>query len=272
MLRSQACFLFAAKRCYLDAEIIFVGPRKSYEMFEANSRIRHQDAPYARGGSLRDRLQASAALWFDDGIVIDPDSRLTQLGLISVCDPSRYFFFPSRGIKGLGRLPELAAQWVDEAFGTDGRQFIAPPAVVGKPAEVTVSLGVGENPSKRLGDDFERELIGMLDGCSVLIDKGGSAEERERVERAALPGIRTHDGSFAHFAAEIARSKLYVGYDSAGGHVASACGVPVVSIFAGAVNDRFFDRWKPIGTVIRGEDPDVRAHVRRAISEARSRF
>jgi ADP-heptose:LPS heptosyltransferase len=266
--------LDAAKRRYPDAEIVFVGPRKSYEMFEADSRIRHQDAPYARGGSLFDRLSTSASLWFDDGIVIDPDSRLTQLGLISVCDESGYFFFESRSFGGDGseRLPELAAHWVRSVFSVDARPYVAPLAAEGEPAEVTVSLGIGENPAKRLGDDFERELMESLEARSVLIDKGGSAEEHDRVERAVRPGMRTHDGSFAHFAAEIARSKLYVGYDSAGAHVASACGVPVISVFAGAVSERFFERWKPIGTVIRGEDPDVRAHVRHAIEEARRRI
>jgi hypothetical protein len=261
--------LDAAKRRYPNADIVFVGPRKSYEMFEADPRIRHLDAPYARAGSLRERLQASG-LWFEDGIVIDPDSRLTQLGLISVCDPSRYFFFPSRSIEGTGRLPELANQWARSVFAVDAKPYIAPRvASTEDAADVTVSLGVGENPAKRLGDDFERELVDSLRGCSVLIDKGGSAEERARVERAVLPGMRTHDGSFAAFASEIARSKLYIGYDSAGGHVASACGVPVISIFAGAVGGRFFERWKPIGTVIRGEDPYVRTHLSRAIAEAR---
>ena len=33
-------------------------------------------------------------------MVIDPDSRLTQLGLIPVCDDSRYFFFESRAFGG----------------------------------------------------------------------------------------------------------------------------------------------------------------------------
>ncbi len=66
--------LDAAKRRYPDAEIVFVGPRKSYELFEADARIRHLPAPYARGGSLVERLRASAALWLEDGIVIDPDS------------------------------------------------------------------------------------------------------------------------------------------------------------------------------------------------------
>ncbi len=259
--------LDAAKRRYPDAEIVFVGPQKSYEMFQADARIRHFPASYARGGSLIDRLRASAALWFDDGIVIDPDSRLTQLGLISVCDAARYFWFESRSIEGPGRLPELAARWARSVFGVESRPYVAPAEATGEPAETTVSLGVGENESKRLGDTFEGELIKLLEGRSVLVDKGGSAEERARVERVVPPGMRAHDGSFASFAAEIARSKLFVGYDSAGGHVASACGVPVVCVFAGAVSDRFFERWKPLGEVIRGDDPGVAIQaVARAIA------
>ena len=65
--------LDAAKRRYPDAEIVFVGPRKSYELFEADARIKHRAAPYARGGSLTERLLASESIWFDDGIVIDPE-------------------------------------------------------------------------------------------------------------------------------------------------------------------------------------------------------
>jgi hypothetical protein len=255
----------AARRRYPDAEIFFAGPQKSYEMFQGDPRIRHFPAPYARGGSLADRLRASAALWFEDGIVIDPDSRLTQLGLISVCDEARYFFFYSRAIQGPGRLPDLAADWAKKIFEVDARPFVALPAPGGEAAEITVSLGVGENEAKRLGDAFERDLLQLLGGRSVLVDKGGSAEERTRVERALRPGMRAHEGSFASFAAEIARSKLFIGYDSAGGHVASACGVPVISIFSGAVSDRFIDRWRPLGQVIRAEEGSVLARVARLI-------
>ena len=49
----------------------------------------------------------------------------------------------------------------------------------------------------------------------------------------------------------IANSDLYVGYDSAGQHAAAALGIPLISIFAGAVNDRFFERWRPDGRVLR---------------------
>jgi hypothetical protein len=257
--------LDAAKRRYPGAEIVFAGPRKCYELFEADPRVRHLEAPYARSGSLKERLRASAELWIEDGIVIDPDSRLSQLGVISVCDPERYFFFESRSYGGDGRerLPELAARWASEVFGAEGAgPYVAPKAGPGDRFDVTVSLGVGGNESKRVSDEFERELLKLLAGRRVLVDKGAGAEERERVERALQPGMRTHDGAFAPFAAQIAKSKLYIGYDSAGGHVASACGVPQISIFAGAVSERFFHRWKPAGRVIRADHGGVLEEVR----------
>jgi glycosyl transferase family 9 (putative heptosyltransferase) len=263
--------LDAAKQRYPDAEIVFVGPRKSYEMFEADPRIRHLPAPYARSGALLDRLRASASLRFDDGIVIDPDSRLTQLGLISVCDEKNYFWFESRsyGARDHKSLPFLASLWAAEVFDFHhARAFVAPLASADPPADITVSLGVGENDAKRIDGDFECDLLRALaeTGASILVDKGGTAEERNRVERAVLPGMRTHDGAFAPFASQIARSKLYVGYDSAGQHVASACGVPLISIFKGFPSERFFSRWRPNGTVIRGDSSNVIGEVQSAIT------
>ena len=262
-----SALLDAAKRRYPSAEIVFAGPRKNYELFEADPRIVHREIAYARGGSLRDRLQASEALWFSDGIVIDPDSRLTQLGLIRVCPDDHYRFFDSRSFGGNAneRLPDLAARWADDPAA---RPYVSPRPASGPPVDITVSLGVGENPAKRLDDDFERQLLQLLaeTGASVLVDKGGSALERERVERALMPGMRTHDGAFAPFAAEIARSKLFVGYDSAAGHVASACGVPLISIAKGFVSERMAARWRPHGTVIDGDMPNVLDQVRRALA------
>jgi ADP-heptose:LPS heptosyltransferase len=270
------------KRCYPDAQILLVGPRKSYELFEADQRIRHFPAPYAQSGSLAEKLRASAALRSQliNGVVVDPDSRLSQLGLIPVCADRDYFFFESRTFGGTSneRLPVLAARWMRDVFGVaDAAPYVAPLPASGEPPEITVSLGVGENASKRVNDKFEAELLRMLaeTGASVLVDKGGSAEERERVERAvsvcAAPHVRTHDGSFARFAAEIARSRMYAGYDSAGGHVASASSVPLLSIFNGFASERTLERWKPQGTILRADkpdllDPDLLDEVRRAIT------
>ncbi|MDP8990546.1 MAG: hypothetical protein M3N41_10775 [Acidobacteriota bacterium] len=247
--------LDAAKLRYPGAEIVFVGPLKSFELFEADARLQHRLVPYARSGALQDRLCATASLWLDDGIVIDPDSRLSQLGLISVCQEHNYFHFPSRAYGGDGNQPlaDLAARWAHQVLGVKGaRPYVAPLPSTAPPADITVSLGVGENPSKRLNDAQERELIRALaeTGASILVDKGGSAEERERVERALLPGMRTHEGAFAPFAAQIATSKLFVGYDSAGGHVASACGVPLISIAKGFVSERMAARWRPGGVIL----------------------
>jgi hypothetical protein len=246
----------AAKHRYPDAQIVFVGPRKNYELFEADERVEHFPAPYARSGSLRDRLAASASLWFDDGLVMDPDSRLTQLGLIRVCDDNRYCFFESRAWGGdsMDRLPDLAAQWAEDRAA---RPYVAPLPVEGA-FDITVSLGVGENLSKRLDDRFESGLMQALaaTGARVLVDLGGSPNERVRVERVLQPGMETHDGPFAPFAAQIAKSKLFVGYDSAAGHVASACGVPVISVTAGFASERMAARWRPLGTIIRGDQAD----------------
>jgi ADP-heptose:LPS heptosyltransferase len=71
----------------------------------------------------------------------------------------------------------------------------------------------------------------------------------------------------------IAGSSLYVGYDSAGQHVAAACGVPLISIFAGFPAPRMFQRWSPSGprtTVIRVDHPDpveILTKVARALAK-----
>ena len=257
--------LDAAKRRFPDAQIVFVGPRKNYELFEADPRIAHHPAPYARSGALLDRLRASESLWFEDGIVIDPDSRLSQLGLIRICPEENYFFFPSRefGAQTDLPLPALAAQWAKETFGVESKPYVAPLAPAEPPAVITVSLGVGENQAKRIPGEFEIELMRLLagTGASVLVDKGGDAAERARVESALQPGMRTHDGAFAPFAAQIARSRLFIGYDSAGGHVASTAGVPLISIARGFASPRMQARWRPNGTVLSGDDPDLLRHI-----------
>lgn len=266
--------LDAAKRRYSDAQIFFVGPRKNYELFEADPRITHLPAPYARSGALRERLAASAALWIDDGIVLDSDSRLSQLGVLSLCDESRYLWFESRacGGDGLGRLPDLASAWAKEILAVEGsRPYIAPLPSTLPPADITVSLGVGDNPAKRIGGDFEKELLLLLasTGASILVDKGGSDEERQRVEAALQPGMFTHDGAFAPFAARIADSKLFVGYDSAAGHVASACGVPLVSIASGFASGRAASRWRPNGTVLNGDAKNILGGVEHVLASLR---
>lgn len=240
--------LDAAKQRFPRAEIVLVGSRKSGELFAADDRITLQEVTYGRGGSLAERLAVRPDLWDDNGIVLDPDSRLTQLGLLPVCAEDRYFFFESRSYGGDSNLalPELASRWCEEVLGVAGQPYLAlrKPGVA--PARATVSLGVGENPAKRVADPFEAELLRLLPD-DTLIDQGAGGEEQERVRRAARAPQRLFQGGFAEFAALIAQSDRFVGYDSAGMHAAAALSVPLVCVFAGAVSNRMFERWKPTG-------------------------
>jgi ADP-heptose:LPS heptosyltransferase len=261
----------AATLRFPDASIVFAGPRKNYELFAGDARIAHAPVEYRRGG-LRERL----AVWEDlktllaggDVLVLDPDSRLTQLGLLPFCEEERYRLFESRayGADTDRTLPELAASWAQETLGVaDARPYVAVGPLHAARPYITVNLGVGENAAKRLPDPFEERLLRRLaaTGLPIVLDKGGSDEEALRVERAAEhsgAAVSFWEGSFAGFAAIVAGSRLYVGYDSAGQHVAAASGVPLVSIFAGFPVPRMFDRWKPVGPqcqVIRVDRPDV---------------
>jgi ADP-heptose:LPS heptosyltransferase len=284
--------LAAAKQAWANAEIVFVGPRKNFELFAADDRLSHAAVEYRRG-SLRERL----AVWdelkllaADPGcLVIDPDSRLTQLGLLPVCEEDRYRLFESRRYGGASEdnLPALAAQWAHETLGIpDAAPYVAvgrtgcPPGQSARvPLDpplpyIAVSLGVGENPAKRIADPFEQDLLALLaTRAPLVIDKGAGGEEAARVERASGGNSTFWDGSFAGFAGIIAGSSLYVGYDSAGQHVAAACGVPLITIFAGFPSLRMFHRWRPSGprtTVIRVDRPEpaeILARVARALAE-----
>ncbi|HUJ23610.1 MAG TPA: glycosyltransferase family 9 protein [Bryobacteraceae bacterium] len=253
--------LDAARQRFPRARIVLVGSRKSWELF-AGRGIEHAPVSCLRTGSMRERLapwtELARLLTQPDSIVIDPDSRLTQLGLLPVCPEENYYFFESRayGSEGDDPLPVLAARWAHETFGVEQTlPWIAPAektAIPGTPL-ITMSFGVGENPAKRCSDPFEEQLVAHVAerGAFVLIDQGAGGEEAGRVAKAiAASGapperVRSFCGSFSGFASAIAQSDLYIGYDSAGQHVAAACGIPLISIFAGFPSDRFCTRWRP---------------------------
>lgn len=274
--------LAMAKERFPEAEICLVGPEKNAQLFAGDPRIKPVPVTYGRSSLLRERLLAAAELKgaIDETgtIVIDPDSRLTQLGLIPVCDDSRYFFFESRAYGGTAdsSLSQLISEWLSDTFDiAPFRPYVAPvlsPAI----ADVTVSLGVGDNATKRLSDDFEIAAVKSLvsHGYRVLIDLGAGGEEAQRVSTVAQilgtpANLQLHSGTYASFASQIIQSQLYVGYDSAGQHVASAAGVPLVSIFAGYACQRMFHRWRPTGLnarVIAAPDEDSAASERKALA------
>jgi ADP-heptose:LPS heptosyltransferase len=204
------------ERVFPRAECIVFGPAVVGELLQGTSKTaRFVDCPYDRRGGLIPRLDSwiqlvEAVQQQMDGwepgecVLVDPDSRLTQLGLLPVVDervPS--FFFESRSYQrpGAETLGELTARWLDEALGPhEGEAFypqVAPAASDWIHAQAVtrqmrasagghvtaVNLGVGGNARKRISGRFELDLVRALiaDGGAVMLDSG-IGEEVARVE------------------------------------------------------------------------------------------
>ncbi|HEX5084571.1 MAG TPA: glycosyltransferase family 9 protein [Blastocatellia bacterium] len=292
------------------AEFVLLGSSKLRELFGGDSRIKIREIRYERGGGVLSRLKSwigvvetaqeeIKGLSADEFLLIDPDSRLTQLGLLPlVKDERNYIFFESRSYQGLTneiRNPKsigwLASCWVNEVFGATGETFpyIALPSEhlefgrgvveklrrAGASRVTVVSFGVGGNQNKRVSEDFEIETVNRLIKDSTLIlDKGATVEEREQIDRA-VAALRaaghtvveinesdsagailsakieadaiTWDGGLGAFAGLIAAGDQYVGYDSAGQHIAAALRVPTLTIFVNSSSATFAERWRPYG-------------------------
>jgi ADP-heptose:LPS heptosyltransferase len=260
-IKITTLILDAMKRRFPNARIVFVANRKSAELFEADKRVEHFEAQYPRTGPVSARIafgnELRARLEGARRIVVDPDSRMTQLGLVRVCESENYFHFPSRSYHGFDNLTDLTNRWLRETFGVTGTAIVAPQtlAVGGERPRVAVSLGVGENESKRIGGDFEANLLRKLGAThrTIWVDRGAGGEEARRATAAAEASggsdrVRFWEGSFAGFVSVIMQSDSYVGYDSAGQHAAAVAGVPLIAIFKGVPSELFRNRWAPHGT------------------------
>jgi ADP-heptose:LPS heptosyltransferase len=146
---------------------------------------------------------------------------------------------------------------------------------------IAMNFGVGDNQFKRVGGDFEASLVAHLirKGATIILDKGAGEEEIRRADAVIsqttqieyngrrvtafeidenyllqCPVVGTPDaeilvwnGRIGLLAALIAQSNLYIGYDSAGQHIAAALGVPCIDVFAGFSSSRMLERWRPTG-------------------------
>lgn len=219
--------LRAMDRLYPGAERVILGAPVVGQLFAGEPGVRVADIGYPRGGSLLTRLNSwtlltqvvadeLAGLDRDEYLIIDPDSRLTQLGLLPLTtDESRALFFESRSYGGEGQetISVLAARWMSERFKGAASEMFLPFVKLSdrhdafaaalrdavKPAEVTapavsVSFGVGGNPAKRIGDVFEHDLLAALvdAGARVLFAKG-VGDEVVRADRH-LSALREEHG------------------------------------------------------------------------------
>lgn len=287
-----------------SAEIVLLGSKKMAELFGGDPGFTFHEVSYSRAGTLIERIRSwldvlEAVRMASEGVerclIIDPDTRFTQLGLLPVCRDDRYLFFPSReyGAESAAPLAALTTAWLDEVLGI-GKAVYPQVMLMEDDKEITgrlvsrlrrgssrviitINLGVGENPAKRLGCEFEKDLIITLltRGAAIILDCGSGEDEerraglllgelgrdgRPRVVEADETGLRsllTGDscdadlmvwrGRIGLLAGLISAGDVYVGYDSAGQHIAAALGVPCVDVFAGYSSRRMVDRWQPSG-------------------------
>ena len=296
------------KQLFPQAELVILGPAKLAELFSNEPRIRVKPIHYGRTDTLLSRLRNWLAvlaaiqdevstLSANEFYIFDPDSRLTQLGLLPLVQPqnenSNYFYFESRKFSspGIEKLGQLTSQWMTEITGTDLQQFpfisLSPQvSSMGSdladwfrsPAKqriVFLSFGFGGNSIKRVSEYFETAISHRLSESNKLfIDSGATNTETTQVETiltslatAGKSILRLNEnniftnlssalapidviawqGSIGYFASLLAASDFYLGYDSAGQHLAAALGVPSLTVFVNSGNERFSKRWQPWG-------------------------
>ena len=192
------------KRVFPEAELVFLGSTKLRELYGGDERVRICEISYGRGATLNSRLlswlsiidvvnKELIGLNTDQFCIFDPDSRLSQLGLLPICkDDSNYFFFESRSFQSDGHfsLGQLSSVWVNEICESLPLSFpfIAlpePTKSIGKVVTshlnhpiISLSFGVGGNEGKRVNFDFEIELVrALLKSYTVILDSGFSPTE-----------------------------------------------------------------------------------------------
>ncbi len=210
------------------AEIVLIGPRHLPSLFPELNNCRAIPFVYKNGGRLFEKMTSWPPLLKivemetrndpeDAALLFDPDSRLTQLGLLPLLDDRSTCYFPSRswqpGPGESGCLSSLTSQWLNRLL--DEKEEIPPYLVLHNEGHgyntfcqglkargcrfiMVMNLGVGNNPCKKIARQFENQLVMKLirePGTILILDRGhGSKESRQTDAILALArknGIKT---------------------------------------------------------------------------------
>jgi ADP-heptose:LPS heptosyltransferase len=211
-------------KAFPEAEIVLIGESKLEEIYQGNPGIRIRKVSYSRKGGLLARLSSwhlvlqivKEELYtcpLEETILVDPDSRLTQLGILPVISLDHYLFFDSRSDTSLNRkmsMAELTNFWLNAVVGEEG--FCFPKVWIPKsylgPAErfcenlrnngaeriIVVNFGVGGNLRKRVGRRLEEKLLLTLlqEPKTVIILDKGYGEEEEANTDSLIGAIEDH--------------------------------------------------------------------------------
>jgi len=192
------------------AEIVLIGGSKLDEVYGGNARIRLQTVDYNRKGGLIERLSSwqlvlhiikheLAACPLENTILIDPDSRLSQLGVLPIIPADHYFFFDSRSDISFASnmsMAQLTNTWITKVTGEEDFRYpkIWPRSSDLKKASgfyselkkcgarrvIVINFGVGGNQRKKVGQRLEKALLLSLlrePETVIVLDKGFGDEE-----------------------------------------------------------------------------------------------
>lgn len=197
------------------AEITVVGNDKLKQVMADAPATTIRVLEYSRHGGLIQRFNAWIALLKlvadeiseladREYLVLDPDSRLTQLGVLPLAAANRYRFFNSRGKSGYplkASISELTNIWLNAVLDEEAfcypKVWLAQPELAGAQVLlqhlrqtqsqhiICINLGVGGNVRKCLSGEFEVRLILRLladDRVKILLDMGFGEAEQGRNE------------------------------------------------------------------------------------------
>jgi hypothetical protein len=229
-----ATIMGVVRAAWPDTRVALVGsPVTLAPLLSGRRGVEIWDHPYPRHGSLRDRLSvwAEAADTVDawtrrnagaSVLVLDPDSRITQLGLLPLTARSGATrHFPARGMPVTDRrnLTALAEDWARRATGgvpaPIGPRLVPSPDDLRRGAELVralrrspghpvavASLGVGGNVRKATGVDTEADMLARLSlRAAVVLDAGATAAETARATTVATAWAAATGRPFRHLRA-----------------------------------------------------------------------
>ena len=209
---------------YPEAELVLIGGGKLAEIYGANRRVRLQTAEYERYGGMLERLhnwqlvlniiqQELAACPLDNTILVDPDSRLSQLGVLPIISSDHYYFLDSRSAVSFAAnmsMAQLTNAWLDKVTGVDDFRYpdiwLLPSPVQkatalverlkknGTRRVIGINFGVGGNPRKKVGRLLEQKLLLTLlrePNTVIVLDKG-LGERELQCSNALLDEVKSN--------------------------------------------------------------------------------
>ncbi|MEN8257670.1 MAG: hypothetical protein ABFS09_07390 [Thermodesulfobacteriota bacterium] len=199
------------KEALPEADIYLIGPDHLRHLFY-DEQLHHLHFSYDRDGTLLEKMTAwprlfkiiakeSKHLAGHEILIFDPDTRLSQLGLLPLTSTSSTYYLCSRQDQEKNAsLPEITCAWLQKIFPGNNSSFpqclINPDLLAqcrsllskcgSKTLRIFINLGVGNDEKKRLSDPFEEELLASLlqtRDTLIILDSGKGALEEKMAKR-----------------------------------------------------------------------------------------